>query len=302
MRSFGGWPSLSGDRSLKETLPCPICGHSTERRFETHGHWLRECAGCQHQFFESAVRADHVAQIYGDDYFAGGGAGYPDYLGEGDLLRKRGCWYARQLARYMPVGTVLDVGAAAGFILKGLEDAGWRGEGVEPNETMARHAREVLELSVSITDLEGLVCDKQFDLVSMIQVIAHFVDLRIALAKVTKALKPGGHLLVETWNSRSLTARLLGKRWHEYSPPSVLHCFSLKSLSHLTAKEGFHEVARGRPSKWISGGHAKALLRYKFGDVKWVERLMLMIPERASFPYPAEDLVWVLLKKKLSRC
>lgn len=125
----------------------------------------------------------------------------------------------------------------------------------------------------------------------MIQVIAHFVDPRLALAKVTKALKPGGHLLVETWNSRSLTARLLGKRWHEYSPPSVLHCFSLKSLSHLTAKEGFHEVARGRPSKWISGGHAKALLRYKFGDVKWVERLMLMIPERASFPYPAEDLV-----------
>jgi hypothetical protein len=72
------------------------------------------------------------------------------------------------VARHIPAGTVLDVGAAAGFVLKGLEDAGWQGEGIEPNDTMARYAREVLGLSVATDDLETVVCGRWFDIVSMI--------------------------------------------------------------------------------------------------------------------------------------
>jgi len=36
---------------------------------------------------------------------------------------------------------VLDIGCAAGFILKGFEDSGWICRGIEPNETMAKAMR-----------------------------------------------------------------------------------------------------------------------------------------------------------------
>ena len=278
-------------------VPCPVCAGSSLRRFSRDGYWLRECSSCWHQFFELIVEGDHVAKTYADTYFTGGGAGYPGYLHEEHLLRERGRWYANKLAVHMSTGTVLDVGAAAGFILKGFEDAGWRGEGIEPNETMARYAREVMGLTVVTAQLESFLAGKQFDMVSMIQVIAHIADPRRAMAQVVDLLKPGGHLLIETWNSRSVTARLLGMRWHEYSPPSVLHCFSMHSLSKLAEEAGFREVARGRPSKWISAEHARTLLRYKYNDSGAMKVLTRIIPAGIRIPYPAEDLVWLLLRR-----
>jgi 2-polyprenyl-3-methyl-5-hydroxy-6-metoxy-1,4-benzoquinol methylase len=298
VRRIGTEASL--DETRKYTDPgaqCPICHQGAARRFECHGYWLLECPSCTHQFFDYVAQEGHVSRVYGDSYFNGGGAGYPDYLSEEHLLRERGRWYAKRLARYMPVGRVLDVGAAAGFVLQGFQESGWVAEGLEPNESMARYAREVLGLSVSTTDLMGFQCDHQYDLVAMIQVIAHLVDPRAALSKAWGVIRPAGHLLVETWNSRSYMARLMGSNWHEYSPPSVLHCFSTSSLSRLLAETGFLEIARGRPSKWIGARHAKELLRHKFGDASWTRGIVGLLPDRLRLPYPAEDLAWLLLRK-----
>ena len=80
--------------------------------------------------------------------------------------------------------------------------------------------------------LENLPVDDEYDAVSMIQVLPHFIDPKRAMAVVTKVLKPGGLLLIETWNRDSWTARLFGKNWHEYSPPSVLHWFDPRGVAH----------------------------------------------------------------------
>jgi len=68
--------------------------------------------------------------------------------------------------------------------------------------------------------LENLPVDDEYDAVSMIQVLPHFIDPKRAMAVVANVLKPGGLLLVETWNRDSWTARMFGKNWHEYSPPA----------------------------------------------------------------------------------
>src|SRR3990172_3299595 len=113
---------------------CPICGGESRRLFQKHGYWIRECEACGHQFTEIEQREGHVDRIYGDHYFSGNPAGYPDYLAERELLVAHGRSYARLLRRYMKPGTVLDVGAAAGFILEGFEEWDWVCRGIEPNE------------------------------------------------------------------------------------------------------------------------------------------------------------------------
>jgi SAM-dependent methyltransferase len=287
-------------KRLSTCLPCPICGATSRRLFVKHEYWIHGCVGCHHRFAEITPAADHVSRIYNDHYFQAGEAGYSDYCAEAPLLRARGQWYGRLLARYMPPHTVLDVGAAAGFILQGLRDSGWQGRGIEPNPRMAAYAATQLGLGVDPCSLEQFRSSEHFRLVSMIQVVAHFVDVRRALAAAAAVTESDGFLLTETWNRESWTARCLGEAWHEYSPPSVLHWFSPAGLRCLAAQFGFREIACGRPGKWISAGHAKSLLRYKLAGVplgRLATGVLDLLPDRLSLPYPAEDLFWALFQR-----
>lgn len=281
-------------------MSCPICQHDTHRLFEKYGYWIRECQVCGHRCTEITPSESHTEEIYGDHYFQQGGAGYPDYLGEARLLTAHGKQYGRLLKNYTTPGLVLDVGAAAGFILKGLHESGWRGIGLEPNAHMAAYACTQLGLRIETGSLEDFEFDQRFDLITMIQVVAHFYNLRQAFEAAAAITRPSGFWLIETWNKDSLIARLLGENWHEYSPPSVLHWFSPQDLNHLARQFGFVEVARGRPSKWLIGAHIKSLLRYKLQDLQ-LERqangLLKLIPDHFVFPYPAYDLFWILFQK-----
>jgi SAM-dependent methyltransferase len=246
----------------------------------------------------------HVDDVYGNRYFFGGGAGYPNYLDERDLLIQHGNRYGRILANYAGgKGKLLDVGAAAGFILKGLCDYGWKGEGLEPNHKMASYAREILGQNVKTVTFESFQTKTKYDVICLVQVIAHLIDPRTAVEMASSLLDANGYILVETWNYRSLTARVFGRNWHEYSPPSVLHWFSVKSLNQLMELCNFKLIATGRPQKKISSKHAKSLILYKLKDFPFTHVMrtaLKLVPDDMAFSYPAEDLFWSLYKRKQS--
>jgi SAM-dependent methyltransferase len=194
------------------------------------------------------------------------------------------------------------VGAAAGYVLQGLLDEGWTGVGLEPNRRMAelanRAGREVLVGTLEAPP-EDLREKGPFDLVTMVQVVAHFHDLRRAFENAAALTKPGGLWLIETWDRSSWTARLFGRNWHEYSPPSVLHWFDRAGLAGLVSQFGMRTRAQGRPRKFISGGHARSLLRYKLEANALTRPLAwttAVVPEHLPIPYPAEDLFWMLFQ------
>lgn len=275
-------------------MNCPLCKSESKFAFEAKGFNLLDCVKCGHRFAEISADEQHVSAIYDDSYFNGGGAGYTDYFAEGEMLRNRGQMYAQKIEKFAKGGRILDVGAAAGFILQGFTDKGWNGIGLEPNGSMAQFGREKLGLDIRQGSLESFQTDEKFDLISMIQVVAHFYDPITAFQTAANLLKDDGFLLIETWNRESISARIFGKNWHEYSPPSVLQWFSLNGLTEFLKIFGFEKLAHGRPSKKISGEHAKSLLKYRLGD----NPLLKLIPSKINFPYPSEDLFWALYKKK----
>jgi SAM-dependent methyltransferase len=287
--------------TLSSPTICPLCDGASTAVFVKDGYEIRDCTECDHRFTRPRLEPQkHVDTAYGDDYFFSGGAGYSDYLSEEQLLRARGQWYAKLLNRQTKPGQILDVGAAAGFILQGFIDSGWTGKGIEPNDRMASVARSRLGLEVFTGMLENLAEELQYDAVSIIQVLPHFIDPKHAMSVVAKLLRPGGLLLIETWNRGSITARLLGKNWHEYSPPSVLHWFDVNGVETLAKPFGLTRISHGHPPKKISAGHAKSLLRHKLGTsapARLASKLMDICPDRMVFPYPAEDLMWMLLRK-----
>jgi SAM-dependent methyltransferase len=264
------------------------------------GFAILECNKCSHRFCDVPPNAQHAQALYGDEYFTGGGAGYGDYLSESRLLLAQGRRYGRLLARYARPGRVLDVGAAAGFLLKGMTQVGWSGVGIEPNEAMVRYGRERIGVDLRQGTLESFATNEQFDAIAMIQVVAHFYDVRRAFETAAGLLRPGGVWLVETWNKDSLVARMLGRLWHEYSPPTVTQWFSRSTLTNLAGQFGLSLVAVGRPRKRISAGHIRSLLRYKLGGRaagRVPDRLMQLVPDEAVLPYPAFDLFWLILRR-----
>lgn len=269
--------------------------------FRIKEYELLDCARCGHRFIGAKPDASHVATVYGDDYFFGGGDGYADYLQEGDLLLARGQAYHDLLVPFAgKEAHLLAVGAAGGFVMKGLLGDLWTGQGVEPNPTMAAHAREKLSLDVATTSLEEFNSSAKFDVVTCLQVMPHFYDIEKAMEAIANVTRTTSHLLIETWNKDSNTAKLLGKRWHEYSPPSVLHWFSPSTLDTLVRRYGFERITQGKPKKELSSGHAKALLGHKLSGTPLAspfKKLSQFVPDSWNIPYPADDIFYCLYRR-----
>jgi 2-polyprenyl-3-methyl-5-hydroxy-6-metoxy-1,4-benzoquinol methylase len=283
-------------------MNCQVCGSVGSLAFIKNNYRILECKSCSFYFTDLKVTPEKVNEIYSDIYFYDGGDGYSDYTLEGEMLVQRGEYYARKISKFISSGKVLDAGAAAGFILKGFENIGWLGVGVEPNTKMVEYGKKVLGLDLRQGTLETVKINTKFDLIVLIQVIAHLFSLDRSIQNASDLLKPGGYVLVETWNRSSLTAKLFGKYWHEYSPPSTLNFFDKKTLDALMSKFSFHKIRSGWPQKKIKSNHAKSLLKHKMEGTRLLRKIsgiVGLIPDNVLLPYPAEDLFWALYRKNI---
>ena len=282
-------------------MKCPLCENSnTAERFVINSYKILDCALCGHRFTGLKLNKENIKEIYSDSYFFEGKDGYPDYTLERDMLIASGERYADIVSAYMKTGTLLDVGSAAGFIMKGFENKGWRVVGVEPNSSMACYGKENFGLDIRVDTIEEVGLKLRADLGLLIQVIAHLYDINRSMESINRVIKNGGFLLIETWDKDSYMARILGSRWHEYSPPSTLNYFSRITMDFFLNRYGFRKIAGGRPSKKLHSSHAKSLLRHKLNSSKslrWIAGIEKLLPGNKFIPYPSEDLFWALYRK-----
>jgi SAM-dependent methyltransferase len=289
------------DRISKTCAFMQDCSEEKILLFEKNGYPIYECTKCKLRFSNLKDTHNHLANVYSDDYFFAGGAGYPNYLEEKKELYNSGIRYAKIISRFATPGKVLDVGCAAGFYLKGFEKLGWECLGIEPNETIASYGREELKLNIVTGDLESFQRDEKFDLINLIEVIGSFHDLNKAMLKVQDLAKKGGLVLVESWDHSSKVARFFKKSWHEYCPPSVINWFSDKTLTELFNSYDFDLVTTGKPSKKIKGMHALEIVAKnspRFIFKKPLFNFLKYTIGKITLTYPPLDLKWYIFKKR----
>ena len=106
--------------------------------------------------------------------------------------------------------------------------------------------------------------------------------------------------VIETWDKDSLTAKIMGKAWHEYSPPSVTNWFTPSTLKMLMVQQGLKHLKHRRRLKKISIRHAKSLLAYKSRQstlTRIIEKVVKIFPDEIEVIYPGNDLFWMIFKK-----
>jgi O-antigen chain-terminating methyltransferase len=151
-----------------------------------------------------------------------------------------------RLASYVPLfqglAPVVDLGCGRGEFLELLGESGIEARGVEGNAHVARECRE-RGLDVSDGDLVGFLqqqTDGALGGVFAAQVIEHLppAALQQALRESHRALRPGGLLVFETVNVRSVIG------FHEVYIRDLSHERPLhpETLSFLAAAAGFSDV------------------------------------------------------------
>jgi SAM-dependent methyltransferase len=286
-----------GTKTCDSFLNCP---EEKKHYLTIKGYPIKECKKCGHRFIHLDDAENRLNGAFSDSYFFGGKECYPNYLNGKDSLVSLGTKYAKIISKYAKPGKMLDVGCAAGFIMKGFEKEGWECHGLEPNDTMASYGRNELNLDIYTGGFEDYPKDEKYDLVNMVQVLCTFHDVDKGLRTLSGLLNKGGLSMVEMWDMKSFAARIMGRYWHEYSPPSVVNWYSDKTITHLFNYYGFELIAQGRPYKKIKINLGltrldETLPRFPFK--KSILKFLTRTIGKYNMVYPPVDLKWYLFRK-----
>jgi SAM-dependent methyltransferase len=268
-------------------MKCPLCLHETANPvFTVSGYPIEKCASCGLIRVERIPDPEVLDKLYSDAYYRGSAdsQGYYDYAAERRALsmsfRKR----LEALNSHTAGGRLLDVGCAMGFLLDQARTMGWEPWGVDRSEYGILWGREHLGLKnlyIGAVDEVGFE-HGSFDAVTVIDVLEHATDPVSLMRSIAALLKPGGVILIDTWDAGSNTARLLGRRWPIYAPPDHLFYFDRQTVRLLLENAGFQIRSISRMGRYMS----PATLATKIPASFPAKNFLLKLLARQNWPVP----------------
>jgi SAM-dependent methyltransferase len=229
---------------------CSVCNGASSYAGAKDSFRLYRCSRCSFLFVWPIP--NNTLDVYSDDYFTGAkkGFGYIDYDSDKRPMQSAFLTYLDLIGGFQPKpGTLLDVGAASGFFLNLARDRGWQTCGIEPSGAAVEMAKQKgLDVRQGVL-APGVFAEGSFDVVTMLDVLEHIPDPAGALATVRNILRPGGLVAINTPDSGSLWARMLGMRWHLIVPPEHICLFSKDSLRKIVGDHGFEILFDGTIGK-----------------------------------------------------
>jgi 2-polyprenyl-3-methyl-5-hydroxy-6-metoxy-1,4-benzoquinol methylase len=177
--------------------------------------------------------------FYDKHYFKGSDSkGYQNYKCMENSLRKTFIKRINKIEEKHKITgkDMLDFGCGMGFFLSEARKKGYRAAGIEVSDYAAGYCRTKYGFSIlnNINDI-----DKNFDIITMWDVIEHLEDPLNILSRVHDIMTADGLLVITTGNIDSAAAKLSGKKWHLFNIPEHLSYFSPKSIKYLLEKTGF---------------------------------------------------------------
>ncbi|MCB9879356.1 MAG: class I SAM-dependent methyltransferase [Planctomycetes bacterium] len=224
----------------------------TTKRFD-----LNACPACGTTFVHPAPAADELAALYPEQYWVGP----PDREAEAGLMARLLERYRRFVLRdhvrfvrrviddQRRAGAqiaVLDVGCGDGSFLDALGERG--GVGMDLSEPALRAVERRGFRGVRGTLDDCPLEPGSFSLVTAFHFLEHVRPPEVALAAMRRLLAPGGELVLQVPNRRSVQAILFGAGWAGHDVPRHLINYSPETLRALLERSGFEIVAETKRS------------------------------------------------------
>jgi SAM-dependent methyltransferase len=245
--------AATGLLTMRKSVACHVCSSTNDVTYlQARGYRIAVCADCGLWYVNPQPTPQELRDFY---------AGYDD----GEQWRAREEHFnrgvRRAILRSKPSGRVLDIGCGSGNFLRCMKEAGFSAFGIEPSESGSDFAREEHGIEIYRGMIEEYFASRstrQFDVVTLLNVLEHLSEPSRTLAQVRQILAPGGVLAVVVPDARfhDLLGRLrraLGlpnPYWLEQSSvlsgfklPDHLCSFQPRTIASLLENCGFRLIA-----------------------------------------------------------
>jgi SAM-dependent methyltransferase len=280
---------VRGPESLSLTVAsCCLCGdvpaepvavtEDFDYQTSRDSFLVLQCTGCRSLYVSPAPSEDEQ-WVYPSGYLASGARGSRGLRGR--LERGREAHRLAGWCRNLNADArILDVGCGAGLrlrLLRDLNNARWRLEGVESSETAVQVALQA-GLNVHRGRLEHLDLGRDcYELVLLIGTLEHALDPVATLRSVGSLLQPSGRAVIVAQNLASPSFVLFGGRhWGAYDFPRQRRLFTAEGLRRLAGSAGLEVASLSTLSSaatWLRSMHrllqdwgAPAWLVNRFGE------------------------------------
>lgn len=281
---------------------CHVCGGTSLRSWGRKHDFNHDiCRDCGVIFLNPLPET--VEHIYNDSYFVGseGGYGYSNYDADKEAMREVFVDYLQRLEQLTQGRRIFDVGAATGYFLERARERGWQGGGVEISRFATARAQEK-GFDVVHGTLDMIQDSNTYHVVTMWDVLEHVASPHADITKVRDILEPQGIVAINTPDSGSWYARLLGKKWHLIVPPEHIFLHTKKSIRQLLESNGFEIIVYTKIGKKFTLGYITNILHHWLGWKIWKYCLNFLAQHpkiaRISLPINLRDNMFVIARKK----
>ncbi len=229
--------------------PCALCGRHDVTPLYLVGE--RHIVRCNHDglvYVDPQPTAATLNRWYNEGYFTDKKREKDDYLGYFSYLDEKPLlipYFKRKLAyikKYIPTGTLLEVGCGYGFFLEAANTSAFQVTGIDVSKDAVTYAKQHGSNARVLSLTKQSFPKNAFSGVVAFQLIEHLQHPLEFLEIIHDITKPGGIVLFTTPNEGGYLKKMLGKRWMGFRHREHLYFFSPNTIRHLLIKAGFVDI------------------------------------------------------------
>lgn len=227
-----------------QAISCLFCTKPSPKiALKENGYTGRKCTDCGLIYISPRPTEQEIANLYGHDE-----AHIPAQAHiEQSFSKRLAARHALKIiSKYKKTGTLLEIGAGAGYLLDEARSMGFEPVGIELNPTQADFIRTHFDIPCEQQQLSTQSFGTQrFDIVYHCDVISHFYDPIKAFKIINSKLNDQGLVIFETGNIADIDPKYYNS-FTAFQYPDHLFFFGTKNIELLLEKTGFELVAYHR--------------------------------------------------------
>lgn len=313
----------------KSEAKCPLCNFSGKFSFlgrdllynKTTTYRYMQCGRCDAVYQDPTPTAEQINSFYPQDYKPHEQLGVPrqaSQMKRAVLNHKYGYVHLkvpqiyriiapifsvfkyRDAIHFVPNGKAIDIGCGNGKFMRAMNSLGWKFEGVELNPLAVKACRSS-GLRVFQGDLHAAAFENNsFDLITARHVIEHIPNPANFMHEISRLLKKGGGLVIETPNSKALGRQWFGSNWYANDVPRHLVLYCLTNLHKLATDHGLRLVEAKiftSPKIILNSWDYRTGNRDKPSKRRKIRRLLAKLYVVLAILYNRGDIIFAIYQK-----
>lgn len=247
---------------------CVICRSEMNKMFDYHSFNYFRCPTCRHvmtlPYPTNLQLQEHYDQAFEDGNYNTARKHEDVYMSAMNKFVKLIKMHFDKQGRSLNNLTALDVGCFTGEFLYCMHQQGADVYGIEYQQQAAKIANQKLPgriVNADVLNDSFSLPLPEFDVITLFGVVEHVIDPVGLIERMVPLLKKNGLLMIQTPNSSSMLARLMGKYWLPYTPVEHIHLFSTKSLEKTLRRNMFENIIFKAHWKTLSIAYAHSMLK-----------------------------------------